>query len=787
MSAKSSPRSSPLMQLFASRTAATNANAAANNKTSPTSASHNKASPNSINNKASPTSASSSPSTSSLLRSLSKCFDGGALEDAVLDHQSGVDDGAPPRNIHHWGPSHSTSSDDQSKGGGFTNSFNFAKASKIIRPTAQRSSSSDKTDPTAPITTSTKTAGSQQQLSLKTGMQSSPSQTTTTPTNTTPAHSQMNTNNTTTATTAALGGSGASAAIANFWNFAKPADSSTAGYAREDSTAARRSNSTNSNSISGSSPATMNPLASANSSPTSSPTSLLTSPAKAAAEAASAVLTMFESLSTQRGNKINTTPKASPKGSPSALGLKGIPEVEGEDNGSTTNHNIDMMWETLCGNSKNNCPDFQEFGFNAFAEEHDECLNESSLHEDEGASFSKYSSFQQHQQQRSQSKRGCGGDATTVTTGAASQEQNKGYEIRLKSTFSQQEMQKQQIKETVQTQQQQRQQPTLSNLPENDKEGSAAAGVSGGRRSSPPAPSAFGRTHPNRKSPTNHYHADQPPNLDSTTQSSRLTNQGLPFEYLSVPTGNEIERSVSELTMRSHGAYERNRYSSDSRRMAYYAVGRINPDNKTCGNRRCYFTGIGIPYGMSFYAGSVQQGPRTLVVFCLPSALGLPSLHPHPLHSYSKEDRDRYLQTLPEPDEKLLEEMKKRYPDPFETLPVQVRSPHCWRLFVKFCFFSGLPIAEGEMHYRVKSSVFVFPLSYEDGQVKDHNGKDASPIKEEITLSHEVMEAVNGEISAEILRELNEVDCVVCVVFCIYCSSSLTFHTSHCGSACRPS
>ena len=70
-----------------------------------------------------------------------------------------------------------------------------------------------------PITTSTKTAGSQQQLSLKTGMQSSPSQTTTTPTNTTPAHSQMNTNNTTTATTAALGGSGASAAIANFWNF----------------------------------------------------------------------------------------------------------------------------------------------------------------------------------------------------------------------------------------------------------------------------------------------------------------------------------------------------------------------------------------------------------------------------------------------------------------------------------------------------------------------------------------------------------------------------------------
>ena len=85
-----------------------------------------------------------------------------------------------------------------------------------------------------------------------------------------------------------------------------------------------------------------------------------------------------------------------------------------------------------------------------------------------------------------------------------------------------------------------------------------------------------------------------------------------------------------------------------------------------------------------------------------------------------------------DPDAKILTEMSRRYPEPFDTLPVQVRSPHCWRLFVKFCFFSGLPIAEGEMHYRVKSSVNVYrpsmPLALQERQ------------GEEIALSHEVME-----------------------------------------------
>eukprot|EP00540_Astrosyne_radiata_P014596 CAMPEP_0116838748 /NCGR_PEP_ID=MMETSP0418-20121206/9384_1 /TAXON_ID=1158023 /ORGANISM="Astrosyne radiata, Strain 13vi08-1A" /LENGTH=189 /DNA_ID=CAMNT_0004468783 /DNA_START=162 /DNA_END=731 /DNA_ORIENTATION=+ len=97
-------------------------------------------------------------------------------------------------------------------------------------------------------------------------------------------------------------------------------------------------------------------------------------------------------------------------------------------------------------------------------------------------------------------------------------------------------------------------------------------------------------------------------------------------------------------------------------------------------------------------------------------------------------DRDVLLQALPEPTQDLLDEMAVRYPQQFETLPVQVKSPHCWRLFVKFCFFSGLPIAEGELHYRVV---------------------DAVATAQEIVLSHEVMEAVNGE-SAEILRLPNQ-------------------------------
>jgi len=210
---------------------------------------------------------------------------------------------------------------------------------------------------------------------------------------------------------------------------------------------------------------------------------------------------------------------------------------------------------------------------------------------------------------------------------------------------------------------------------------------------------------------------------------------GLPFKEVSVPT--EIERSVSELTMRSHGAFELHRYTSDSRRMAYYAVGRAaanmddnNNNNKSGGNRRCYFTGRPIPYGIPYYAGSVQQGPRTLVVFCLPSALDLKTFDNH--HLASKAERERYLESLPNSDANLLGEMSRRYREPFETLPMQVRSPHCWRLFVKFCFFSGLPIAEGEMHYRVKGSVATFTLTPVQMLLQQQG--------EEIALSHDVVE-----------------------------------------------
>ncbi len=278
--------------------------------------------------------------------------------------------------------------------------------------------------------------------------------------------------------------------------------------------------------------------------------------------------------------------------------------------------------------------------------------------------------------------------------------QPKGYEIRLKSSFSQ-----------------------LKAKEDKDK-------------SNPP--SAFGRTHPNNN--TNYKKSKSQPNIATKEThedygSSRALPDGLPFRELSVPS--EIEHSVSELTMRSHGAFERHKYTSDSRRMAYYAVGRTTSMNNndesgsrkssSGGNRRCYFTGHSILYGMPFYAGSVQQGPRTLVVFCLPSALGLggsgstkenkngTTSTTRPIAKFSsKTERDRYLESLPDPDQKLLQEMSKRYPEPFDTLPVQVRSPHCWRLFVKFCFFSGGPInIEEDVYYRAElGGTAIFMLAF---------------------------------------------------------------------------
>lgn len=253
----------------------------------------------------------------------------------------------------------------------------------------------------------------------------------------------------------------------------------------------------------------------------------------------------------------------------------------------------------------------------------------------------------------------------------------------------------------------------------------------------------------------------------------------------------ELERSISELTMRSSYGVATAKLS-ENRRMAYYAVGKHHRQSGRGGNRRCYFTGKLILSGAPFYAGSVQQGLRTLVVFCLPSSVGLPKGSEAEkdsgsvlanLESSSAKfpsgpskagaarsilsrkssrnggsskissagmdemslsvgeeldpnwglDKDYLLSVLPAPDQELLDDMARRFPEQFETLPVQVRSPHCWRLYVKFCFFSGLPIAEGELHYKVRDDV-------------------ADVFGEEVILSHEVMEAVNGHDSAEILR-----------------------------------
>uniref|UniRef100_A0A6S8V7W3 Uncharacterized protein n=1 Tax=Chaetoceros debilis TaxID=122233 RepID=A0A6S8V7W3_9STRA len=309
-----------------------------------------------------------------------------------------------------------------------------------------------------------------------------------------------------------------------------------------------------------------------------------------------------------------------------------------------------------------------------------------------------------------------------------------------------------------------------------------------------------------------------------------------PFNHINLDLKNDFSRSISELTMRS-SLGEVSEKISDSRRMAYYAVGKNHGNSSSNnasgndnsgngngkqnssnggGNRRCYFTGDLIRGGQPFYAGSVQQGLRTLVVFCLPNALGLP--HREELErlnsivaSESEHcDRDRedleamemksslsnisrkstksaksgksalsrissiwsdgaamesyhtewtedehgnlcelikpewLLQALPEPNPELMTEMKMRFPDQFATLPKQVRGHQCWRLYMKFCFFSGLPIADGEMYYKVSDKI-----SSKMSRKLYKAGID------EIILSHEVMEAVNGQ-SAEILRLPNK-------------------------------
>ena len=322
------------------------------------------------------------------------------------------------------------------------------------------------------------------------------------------------------------------------------------------------------------------------------------------------------------------------------------------------------------------------------------------------------------------------------------------------------------------------------------------------------------------------------PPLDPKDLPSKDGRKKAPLDLLEVTSAEavELERSISELTMRSsYGGVEQLQRLPDNRRMAYYAVGKHHRQSGRGGNRRCYFSGKLILGGAPFYAGTVQQGLRTLVVFCLPSAVGLPdketvamlkiqqkqsqppvpsslsvlkqqsgstqgglsyvmrdqskgslsarSLGKNASKGSSKRrtsglslnadgassiasksisrlsslddlslsiegdldpnwglDRDLLVQVLPEANDTLLKQMSDLYPEQFATLPVQVRAPGRWNLYVKFCFFSGLPIAEGEMHYKVKDDIADVVYG------------------EELDLSHDVMEAVNGEQSAEILQ-----------------------------------
>ena len=269
----------------------------------------------------------------------------------------------------------------------------------------------------------------------------------------------------------------------------------------------------------------------------------------------------------------------------------------------------------------------------------------------------------------------------------------------------------------------------------------------------------------------------------------------------------KLQESISELTMRSRSGFPSptvavngsagvthavtQQVEADQRRMAYYAVGRDQRQvqsklikegteaermirklkSQRGGNRRCYFTGRPIPPQYPFYAGSVQQGLRTLVVFCLPSAIGLPGgdalrrLRPirkaadsvargHGTVDDENQDPNcvydpmKLLISLPDPDASLLQIIKSVFPEQFATLPAQVRGPHCWRLFTHFCFFSGLPVAEGELHYRVRNEVLQRDRIASDGKNDIHDDETLR----NVVLSHEVVETVHGTISGDMVR-----------------------------------
>ena len=823
---KKSARSSPILQLFKSNNnnnggvgdGATTAN---NSSGKGVSVSNNNSSGGGVD----ADNVSIASSVSITIRTLSKCFEGGvSMEDAVLnnDEKGLIEiDKAMMVNVvsSRRSPRHSFSSEDDnnnnkssssnkkqsSKRGSFNNIFkpmakrNNAAASSASPPTknnnyiieppsspskgsqsqanSNSNSTCNKTDQTKALTTSTTTGErlglAQSSVAMKTGMMTIMPSSSPPPT---PGSSNMILSTAATPTTSAgvVGGS-MSGNSNTFWNNAQPATSSS------------------------SPPPPPPPPPLSNSSTNASSSPLLSTSAKAAADAVIGFISRAENfiVSSTGVSPASGTGFCSPRSSPPPshtipAQMEGIPEEEGDEHTDTAAKTVDKSTNNEFCIMDHNCFEFEDFGFNAFQDNLDANDNDNDKKEQQQQQQQQSGEcYQQESTAASCHPQSCNPvqpDWTTTSNHHQSEQQHqKGYEIRLKSTFSQ-------IKAREEAQREEQKKATTT-----------------------PSSTVFGRTHPN----TNYKRSISQPNNNNNnnaTNSSNIINNdqndfsvgsralpdGLPFSDLSIP--RDIEHSVSELTMRSHGAFERHKYTSDSRRMAYYAVGRTSPNNngndnddndannnnnKAGGNRRCYFTGHPIPYGMPFYAGSVQQGPRTLVVFCLPSALalGLPNYYNNSpnnakkmssssnnIHQFSsKFEREKYLESLPEPDTKLLQEMSRRYPEPFDTLPVQVRSPHCWRLFVKFCFFSGLPIAEGEMHYRVKSSVPVLATNAtKNGEDSDNNNNRPSAAWQlgEIALSHEVME---GKLTLGLVCLYSFLLCFNTLFVCI-CNFSLTIY-----------
>lgn len=198
--------------------------------------------------------------------------------------------------------------------------------------------------------------------------------------------------------------------------------------------------------------------------------------------------------------------------------------------------------------------------------------------------------------------------------------------------------------------------------------------------------------------------------------------------------------TVSELTMQSLGeAYWKSMSllaggsstttNMQSRRMAYYAIGSQTQDHsqQLLQQRQCFFTGTPILSSSPFYAGVLHRHLQSLVVLCAYSSL-LPALQ-LPSNTTLLDAQEQQI---------VVNNLQTNYPEMFSQLPAPLRQASSWKLYTKFCSFSGLPIAEGEMHYFVSSDKL---------QKVEHLDN-----YEDVFLSHEVMIAIHGETSAELLK-----------------------------------